>query len=94
MLCLESRRRAPQIREKKSLHVKNYGIWLRYNSRSGTHNMYKEFRALTLCDAVNKLCTCLRRAAHPPRARAHQRAPRRRPPRRRHPAARRPQSRT
>ncbi|OAO14855.1 60S ribosomal protein L18a, partial [Blastocystis sp. ATCC 50177/Nand II] len=24
--------------------VKNYGIWLRYNSRSGTHNMYKEYR--------------------------------------------------
>ena len=24
--------------------MKNYGIWLRYNSRSGTHNMYKEYR--------------------------------------------------
>merc|ERR1740121_2789364 len=24
--------------------VKNYGIWLRYESRTDTHNMYKEFR--------------------------------------------------
>lgn len=44
-----------QIFEKKTLHVKNYGIWLRYNSRSGTHNMYKQFRATTLCDAVDKM---------------------------------------
>lgn len=44
-----------QIHEKKTLHVKNYGIWLRYNSRSGTHNMYKEFRDTTLVGAVNQL---------------------------------------
>ena len=35
--------------------VKTYGIWLRYNSRSGTHNMYKEFRDTTLIGAVNNL---------------------------------------
>jgi large subunit ribosomal protein L18Ae len=34
------------------LKVKNFAIWLRYDSRSGTHNMYKEFRELTRADAV------------------------------------------
>ncbi len=29
-----------------------YGIWIRYDSRSGTHNMYKEYRALTRAQAV------------------------------------------
>ncbi|SCV73032.1 BQ2448_6957 [Microbotryum intermedium] len=41
------------ISEKKPLVVKNFGIWLRYDSRSGTHNMYKEFRELTRADAVH-----------------------------------------
>jgi large subunit ribosomal protein L18Ae len=35
--------------------VKNFGIFLRYNSRSGTHNMYKEYRATTRAGAVEKL---------------------------------------
>ena len=43
--------------EKNPNIVKNYGIWIRYDSRTGTHNMYKEFRALTLTDAVEKLYT-------------------------------------
>ncbi|KAJ3492240.1 hypothetical protein NLI96_g120 [Meripilus lineatus] len=43
------------IQEKKPLKVKNFGIWLRYDSRSGTHNMYKEFRELTRADAVKSL---------------------------------------
>jgi ribosomal protein L20A (L18A) len=42
-----------QISEKKPLKVKNFGIWLRYDSRSGTHNMYKEFRELSRADAVH-----------------------------------------
>ncbi|KAI8923621.1 ribosomal L18ae/LX protein domain-containing protein [Entophlyctis helioformis] len=41
-----------QIFEKNPTAVTNYGIWLRYNSRSGTHNMYKEYRELTRTDAV------------------------------------------
>ncbi|KAJ3046761.1 60S ribosomal protein L20 [Rhizophlyctis rosea] len=41
-----------QIFEKKPKAVKNFGIWLRYDSRSGTHNMYKEYRELTRTDAV------------------------------------------
>merc|ERR1712232_1313696 len=44
-----------QIHEKKPLRVKNFGFWFRYESRTGTHNAYKEFRALKLTDAVNQL---------------------------------------
>ena len=51
---------AVQIREKNRRIVNNYGITLRYNSRSGTHNMYKEFRDVTLNDAVQMLCTSRR----------------------------------
>ncbi|KAI0284591.1 ribosomal L18ae/LX protein domain-containing protein [Russula aff. rugulosa BPL654] len=43
------------IHEKKPLKVKNFGIWIRYDSRSGTHNMYKEFRELTRANAVKSL---------------------------------------
>ncbi|KAF5336479.1 hypothetical protein D9611_006682 [Ephemerocybe angulata] len=43
------------ISEKKPVKVKNFGIWLRYDSRSGTHNMYKEFRELSRVDAVKSL---------------------------------------
>lgn len=41
--------------EKNKRIVNNYGIWIRYNSRSGTHNMYKEYRDVTLCGAVEQL---------------------------------------
>ena len=44
-----------EISEKSTTQVKNYGIWLRYDSRSGTHNMYREYRDLTLCGAVSQL---------------------------------------
>ena len=43
------------ISEKKPLKPKNFGIWLRYDSRSGIHNMYKEFRELSRVDAVHAL---------------------------------------
>ena len=43
------------ISERRPLRVKNFGIWLRYDSRSGTHNMYKEFRELSRADAVHSL---------------------------------------
>jgi large subunit ribosomal protein L18Ae len=46
-----------EIFEKNPRIVNNYGIWLRYNSRTGTHNMYKEFRDTTLCGAVEQLYT-------------------------------------
>merc|ERR1711966_489764 len=44
-----------EIFEKRPTTVKNFGIWLRYDSRGGTHNMYKEFRALSLREAVSQL---------------------------------------
>ncbi|PVG03174.1 putative 60S large subunit ribosomal protein [Serendipita vermifera] len=43
------------ISEKKPLKVKNFGIWIRYDSRSGTHNMYKEYRELSRAAAVKSL---------------------------------------
>ncbi|CAG8643071.1 12127_t:CDS:2 [Cetraspora pellucida] len=36
-----------EIFEKRPVQIKNYGIFLRYDSRSGTHNMYKEYREMT-----------------------------------------------
>lgn len=44
-----------QIFERKPTSVKNYGIWLRYQSRTGYHNMYKEFRDVTLNGAVEQM---------------------------------------
>eukprot|EP01112_Ceratiomyxa_fruticulosa_P003438 TRINITY_DN137_c0_g1_i1.p1 TRINITY_DN137_c0_g1~~TRINITY_DN137_c0_g1_i1.p1 ORF type:complete len:176 (+),score=25.16 TRINITY_DN137_c0_g1_i1:81-608(+) len=44
-----------EIFEKKPNVVKNFGIFLRYNSRSGTHNMYKEFRDITRVGAIAQL---------------------------------------
>jgi large subunit ribosomal protein L18Ae len=46
-----------EIFEKKPTTVKTFGIWLRYDSRSGTHNMYKEYRELTRTSAVFSCCT-------------------------------------
>lgn len=43
------------IAEKKPTKVKNFGIWIRYDSRSGTHNMYKEFREMSRTDAVEAM---------------------------------------
>jgi large subunit ribosomal protein L18Ae len=44
-----------QIHEKKPQKVKNFGIWLKYDSRSGTHNMYKEYREMSRVAAVDAL---------------------------------------
>lgn len=44
-----------EIVEKNNRIVKNYGIWLRYSSRSGTHNMYREYRDVALTGAVSQL---------------------------------------
>ena len=41
-----------QIFEKSPAKVKNFGIWFRYESRTGTHNAYKEYRELSLTAAV------------------------------------------
>nr|POF17055.1 60s ribosomal protein l20-a [Quercus suber] len=44
-----------KIHEKHPQKVKNFGIWIRYDSRSGTHNMYKEYREMSRCEAVDAL---------------------------------------
>merc|ERR1711872_443965 len=43
-----------QVHEKRPTTIKNYGIWLRYVSRSGIHNMYREYRDLTAPGAVTQ----------------------------------------
>ncbi len=43
------------ISEAKATKVKNFGIWIRYDSRSGTHNMYKEYRDVSRVGAVESL---------------------------------------
>eukprot|EP00922_Rhytidocystis_sp_ex-Travisia-forbesii_P033607 GHVS01049922.1.p1 GENE.GHVS01049922.1~~GHVS01049922.1.p1 ORF type:complete len:205 (-),score=21.46 GHVS01049922.1:423-1037(-) len=35
--------------------VLNYGLWIRYDSRTGTHNMYKEYRDVSETGAVSQL---------------------------------------
>merc|ERR1739841_156329 len=47
--------------------VKNFGVWIRYNSRSGTHSMYREYRDLTVTGAITQ---CYRDMAARHRARA------------------------
>lgn len=51
--------------EKSPLRVKNFGIWLRYDSRSGTHNMYREYRDLTTAGAVTQCCKPLPQPVRP-----------------------------
>ncbi|KAL6538708.1 60S ribosomal protein L18A [Orobanche gracilis] len=46
-----------EIFEKNPTTIKNYGIWLRYQSRTGYHNMYKEYRDTTLNGAVEQIYT-------------------------------------
>ncbi|KAE8686555.1 60S ribosomal protein L18a [Hibiscus syriacus] len=43
------------INEKNPSKIKNYDIWLRYQSRTGYHNMYKECRDTTLNGAVEQM---------------------------------------
>jgi large subunit ribosomal protein L18Ae len=44
-----------QIHEKHPEKVKNFGVWIRYDSRSGTHNMYKEYREMSRTEAIDAL---------------------------------------
>lgn len=43
------------IAESHPTKVKNFGIWIRYDSRSGIHNMYKEYRDVTRVGAVETM---------------------------------------
>jgi len=44
-----------EIHEKKPTTIKNFGVWVRYQSRTGYHNMYKGYRDTTLNGAVEQL---------------------------------------
>ncbi|EFN55986.1 hypothetical protein CHLNCDRAFT_30965 [Chlorella variabilis] len=44
-----------EIFERNPTTVKNYGIWVRYQSRTGFHNAYKEYRDTTLNGAVEQM---------------------------------------
>ncbi|PPS15416.1 hypothetical protein GOBAR_AA05172 [Gossypium barbadense] len=46
-----------EIFEKNPTKIKNYGIWLCYQSRTGYHNMYKEYRDTILNGAVEQKYT-------------------------------------
>ena len=44
-----------EIFERRPNHVKTFGIVLRYQSRTGIHNMYKEYRDISLNGAVSQM---------------------------------------
>ena len=44
-----------EIFEKNTTSVRNYGIVVRYRSRTGIHNMYKEYRDVSVCGAVGQM---------------------------------------
>merc|ERR1739848_541451 len=44
-----------EVAEKNPGSIKNYGIWIRYDSRSTTENMYREYRDTTLPGAVTQM---------------------------------------
>eukprot|EP00918_Siedleckia_nematoides_P060127 GHVU01131149.1.p1 GENE.GHVU01131149.1~~GHVU01131149.1.p1 ORF type:complete len:142 (+),score=14.50 GHVU01131149.1:179-604(+) len=44
-----------RVLEKHPTCVKNWAVWLRYDSRTGTHNMYKEYRDLTKVGAISQM---------------------------------------
>jgi large subunit ribosomal protein L18Ae len=44
-----------EVRERNTNIVKNYGITIKYYSRTGIHNMYKEFRDTSLVGAVEQM---------------------------------------
>jgi len=47
--------RQSELFDRKPTTVQNYGIWLRYDSRTATHNMYKEYRDTTINGAVSQM---------------------------------------
>ena len=53
-----------QITEKYPTKIKNFGVWVRYQSRTGYHNMYKEYRDVTLNGAVEQVLAHSQQAAY------------------------------
>ena len=44
-----------ELTERRPNAVKNFAIFLRYNSLHGTHNIYKEYRDVSRCGAVKQM---------------------------------------
>ncbi len=44
-----------EVFEKRPTVARNYGVWVKYDSRTNTHNIYKEFRDVTAADAAKHL---------------------------------------
>merc|ERR1712159_393647 len=44
-----------QILDKNSRSVKNFGLWIRFHSRTGDQNAFKEYRDLTISGAIKQL---------------------------------------
>ena len=44
-----------EVYEKKPATLSTYGIWMRYDSRTGHHNMYREYRDTSINGAVSKM---------------------------------------
>ena len=44
-----------EVHEKTKNIAKNYGVYLKYRSHTGVHNMFKEFRDVTLKGAVDQM---------------------------------------
>mmetsp|Transcript_52741 Transcript_52741/g.128818 ORF Transcript_52741/g.128818 Transcript_52741/m.128818 type:complete len:151 (+) Transcript_52741:223-675(+) len=43
------------IMEPKNNFAKDYGVWIRYESTSGTINMFKEYRDISACGAIEQM---------------------------------------
>ncbi|KAF0980284.1 hypothetical protein FDP41_013498 [Naegleria fowleri] len=44
-----------EVKEAQPGTVKNFGVWIRYNSRSNIRNMYKEYRDTSVSGAVKQM---------------------------------------
>ena len=44
-----------EVFEQGRLRAKNFGIYLKYRSRTGVNNCFKEFRAVSLSDAIDQM---------------------------------------
>jgi len=42
-----------ELFEKRNSVIRTYGLVIKYHSRSGIHNFYKEFRDVSICGAVS-----------------------------------------
>jgi len=47
--------RQTELFDQSPTTITNYGVWLRYQSRTDTHNMYKEYRDTTINGAIGQM---------------------------------------